>query len=52
VQCGCWNECKGGSLEQFEARVDTVYPADSALHPEYRREYLAAIALFKALKEG
>jgi hypothetical protein len=51
VKCGCWNECKGGSLEQFEARVDKVYP-DYTMHPEYRREYLAAIALFKALKEG
>ncbi len=49
VQCGCWNEYRGGSLEQFKVRIDEVYPADT-LHPEYRREYLAAIAMFKAMK--
>lgn len=46
VQCGCWNNYKGGSLEMFVARVDDVYPPDS-LHG---KEYRAAIDLFKAMQ--
>ena len=59
VQCGCWHgagrkEYKGGTLKEFKARINEVYPASSkdkdAL--KYRREYLAAIAMFEALRNG
>lgn len=46
VQCGCWNNYKGGSLEEFKKRIDEVYPDG-----KYRDEYIAAIAMFEALKE-
>ena len=51
VQCGCWRDGKGGSLAEFEARVEAVYPEDDADNMRYRREYLAAIAMFQALRE-
>lgn len=51
VQCGCWRDGKGGSLAEFEARVEAVYPEDDADNMRYRREYLAAIAMFRALRE-
>ena len=47
VQCGCWNDYKGGSLDEFKQRIDTVYPDG-----EYRQEYLAAIAMFEKMKES
>lgn len=47
VQCGCWNDYKGGSLEEFEKRVADVYGVDS-LH---YKEYQAAIGLFKAVRD-
>ena len=46
VQCGCWNDYKGGSLEEFEERVAGEYTADN-LH---YKEYQAAIGLFKAVR--
>ncbi len=52
VQCGCWRDGKGGSLAEFEARVEAVYPEDDADNMRYRREYLAAIAMFQSLREG
>ena len=47
VQCGCWNNYKGGSLDEFKQRIDTVYPDG-----EYRQEYLAAIAMFEKMRES
>ena len=47
VQCGCWNNYKGGSLDEFKQRIDTVYPDGT-----YRQEYLAAIAMFEKMKES
>ena len=46
VQCGCWNNYKGGTLNEFKARIDEVYPDG-----QYRDEYLAAIAMFETMKE-
>ena len=51
VQCGCWKESAGGSLADFIAQVDETYPEDNKDGAKYRREYLAAIAMFRALRE-
>lgn len=45
VQCGCWNNYKGGTLEEFRTRVDDVYKDG-----QYRKEYMAAIEFFQAIK--
>ena len=45
VRCGCWNEYRGGSLEEFKSRIDEVYPGGP-----YRQEYLAAIAMFEKMR--
>lgn len=50
VQCGCWGGCEGVSLAAFKQRIDEVYPEDNQETLRYRREYLAAIAMFEALK--
>ena len=50
VQCGCWNKWKGGSLAEFKKRIDEVYPADKPETLRYRREYLAAIAMFEMIR--
>ena len=47
VQCGCWNDYRGGSLDEFKQRIDTVYPDGT-----YRKEYLAAIAMFEKMRES
>jgi len=52
VQCGCWEEYMGGSLADFIARINAVYPEDNEDGMRYRREYLAAIAMFQALREN
>lgn len=51
VQCGCWRDYEGGSLAAFKRRIDEVYPADKPETLRYRREYLAAIAMFEALRD-
>ena len=49
VLCGCWNNYKGGTLEEFLARVDAVYgPEGTDSNERYYREYMAAIEFFKA----
>jgi hypothetical protein len=45
VQCGCRNDYKGGTLEEFRARIDDVYKDG-----QYRKEYMAAIEFFQAIK--
>jgi hypothetical protein len=47
IRCGCWNDYQGGTLEEFEARVKSVYADDS----KHGKEYAAAIALFKTMAE-
>ena len=53
VHCGCWNYYKGGTLAEFEARVDETYPADSKNeeYQRYRTEYLLAINMFKCMRK-
>ena len=49
VQCGCWNNYKGGSLDDFAARVCEQYPDKN--NP-YRKEYERAIDYFRAEREA
>ena len=51
VKYGCWNDCKGGSLEEFKKRVDKIYPAENKDTLQFRNEYLAAIAMFERLRD-
>ena len=53
VLCGCWNNYKGGTLAEFEQRVEDTYGKNSeyANNEQYYAEYVAAIAFFKAIKE-
>lgn len=54
VFCGCWNNYRGGTLDEFKLRVDEVYPADSEneMHRKYRMEYLRAIEMFELVREA
>lgn len=54
VRCGCWNDYKGGTLAEFKARIDKVYPADSKNeeYQRYRIEYLSAIKMFESMREA
>ena len=50
VYCGCWNNYKGGSLDKFLERVETVYGnTGETPNRQYYSEYMAAIAFFKAV---
>lgn len=51
IQCGCWNDYDGGSLDEFKQRVDKTYPAENEDTLQYRNEYLAAIAMFERLRD-
>ena len=46
IQCGCWR----GTLEQFKKRIDEIYPAGGE-YKQYRKEYLAVIAMLEVLYE-
>lgn len=48
VQCGCWRGFRGGSLDDFEMRVNEVYPNGSRHGDEYRR----LITWFKAERDA
>ena len=54
VQCGCWNNYRGGTLDEFKLRIDEVYPADSENeeYQRYRLEYLSAIKMFETMREA
>lgn len=54
IRCGCWNNYKGGTLAEFKARIDKVYPADSENeeYQRYRLEYLSAIKMFESMREA
>ena len=47
VLCGCWNNYKGGTLDEFEDRVKKEH----ANNPQYLAEYLGFIAYIRSLKE-
>ena len=53
LRCGCWNNCKGGTLTEFKKRIDEVYPADSKNeeYQRYRLEYLSAIKMFEDMRK-
>ena len=51
IRCGCWNDYKGGTLEEFEARVEKVYPSEKKDTLKFRNEYLAVIGYFKTVRE-
>ena len=51
IRCGCWNDYKGGTLEEFEARVEEVYPSENKDTLKFRNEYLAVIGYFKTVRE-
>ena len=52
VLCGCWNNYKGGTLEEFKTRVESVYGRESNNpNEQYYDEYMAAITFFAAMKE-
>ena len=50
VQCGCWNDGIGGTLEEFRERINEVYPEEKESTLKYRREYLTVIAYFEAAR--
>ena len=52
VLCGCWNNHKGGTLAEFEARVESVYgdQGDNP-NPKYYFQYMEAIKFFKAMAD-
>ena len=51
VLCGCWNNYKGGTLDEFKARVESVYGCEGNNPSEqYYDEYMAAINFFEAMK--
>ena len=51
IRCRCWNDYNGGTLEEFEARVEEVYPSENKDTLEFRNEYLAVIGYFKTVRE-
>lgn len=52
VQCGCWNGEKGGTLEEFKARIDKIYPSCSEGEDlMFREQYLAAIEFFERMRK-
>ena len=57
VQCGCWHgtgreEYEGGTLAEFEKRIDEIYPADNKAHIMHRAEYIGAIKMFESMREA
>jgi hypothetical protein len=54
VLCGCWNNYRGGTLDEFKAKIDKIYPADSKdeMRRKYRVEYLRAIEMFEPMREA
>ena len=51
VLCGCWNEYKGGTLDEFTARVESVYGENGiSSQKQYYAEYMAAIEFFKKVR--
>ena len=51
VTCGCWNYYKGGTLQEFKARVESVYGSTGKTpHEKYYAEYIAAIKFFEKVR--
>lgn len=50
VVCGCWNNYKGGTLEEFKKRVESVYGKEGKTPNEkYYTQYMAAIEFFEKM---
>ena len=48
VQCGCWRDYRGGTVDEFEARVKDTH----ADNHQYLAEYLGFIVYARLLKES
>lgn len=50
VVCGCWNNYRGGTLEEFKKRVESVYGKDGKTpDKKYYTQYIAAIEFFEKM---
>ena len=50
VVCGCWNNYKGGTLEEFKKRVESVYDKNGeSPNKKYYGQYMAAIEFFEKM---
>ena len=50
VVCGCWNDCKGGTLAEFRKRVESVYDENGEKpNKKYYTQYMAAIEFFEKM---
>lgn len=50
VVCGCWNNYKGDTLEEFKKRVESVYGKEGKMpHKKYYTQYMAAIEFFEKM---
>ena len=50
VVCGCWNNYKGGTLEEFRKRVESVYDKNGeSPNKKYYGQYMAAIEVFEKM---
>ena len=50
VVCGCWNNYRGGTLEEFKKRVESVYGKDGKTpDKKYYTQYTAAIKFFEKM---
>ena len=50
VVCGCWNNYRGGTLEEFKKRVESVYGKDGKTpDKKYYTQYMAAVELFEKM---
>jgi hypothetical protein len=50
VVCGCWNNYKGGTLEEFKKRVESIYGEEGKKpNKKYYAQYMAAIEFFEKM---
>ena len=50
IVCGCWNNYRGGTLEEFKKRVESVYGKEGKMpHKKYCTQYTAAIEFFEKM---
>lgn len=53
VVCGCWNTYKGGTLEEFKKRVESVYGEEGKTpDKKYYTQYMAAIEFFEKMAKA
>ena len=50
IVCGCWNNYKGGTLEEFKKRVESIYGEEGKKpNKKYYTQYMAAIEFFEKM---